>query len=192
MHCQVPICSLGKNEIYPISTHRGYDKLHLAPGVNHWPMSTCCITIHHHLLFLLLVTQLVVSIHPHFLYCPPLTSPQHLLIRSTASASIHIMPQHSAHHSKSSQHHHHHHHHLYSCVPIPVLVVLTRIGTRRGVARLDFRDYVARHRSTFYIGIGTLTHRTYICVLLRGTLYIHYLHCHVHHVTCMYVNSLPA
>jgi hypothetical protein len=32
--------SLGKNEIYPISIHRGYDKLHLEPGVNHWPMST--------------------------------------------------------------------------------------------------------------------------------------------------------
>ena len=31
--------SLGKNEIYPISIHRGYDKLHLEPGVNHWPMS---------------------------------------------------------------------------------------------------------------------------------------------------------
>ncbi len=31
--------SLGKNEIYPISIHRGYNKLHLEPGVNHWPMS---------------------------------------------------------------------------------------------------------------------------------------------------------
>ena len=31
--------SLGKNEIYPISIHRGYNKLHLEPGVNHWHMS---------------------------------------------------------------------------------------------------------------------------------------------------------
>ena len=38
VHCQVPI-SLGKNEIYPISIHSGYGKLHLEPGVNHWPMS---------------------------------------------------------------------------------------------------------------------------------------------------------
>jgi len=38
VHCQVPIV-LGKKEIYPISIHSGYDKLHLEPGVNHWPMS---------------------------------------------------------------------------------------------------------------------------------------------------------
>ena len=71
------------------------------------------------------------------------------------------------------------------------LVVLTRIGTRQGVARRDFRDLVARHRRTFHVGIVTLPRRTYVCVLLRGTLYVHYLRPHVH-FTCMYVNSLPA
>ncbi len=71
------------------------------------------------------------------------------------------------------------------------LVVLTRIGTRQGVARRDFRDLVARHRRTFHVGISTLPRITYVCVLLRGTLYVHYLRPHVH-FTCMYVNSLPA